>query len=231
MPTKPSQSMAFSCVSASARTTRRLCDGERAEVLPGWSCTAIITFCRHDSRLNRRTSWNERTMPLRATWCGLRPTSSSPLSMTEPASGGMAPVSRLNTVVLPAPLGPTRAVIVPWRSSMSRSLAATMPPKRLLTPAVSQHDRRVVPGPLAAVLLGRRQLGVDVLGRRAATSSAAPTRRPSRRALRRRARRVSQRHSEKPSGRAPWGRRRISTAEGEAVDDQLDEAGPGGLDA
>ena len=34
-------------------------------------------------------------------------------------------------MVLPAPLGPTSAVIVPLRSVMLRSSAATMPPKRL----------------------------------------------------------------------------------------------------
>ena len=119
MPTKPSQSIAFVArLCLDARRPRRWANASVAKFSPGWSCTAIITFCRHDSRLNSRTSWNERTMPLRATCAGLSPTSSSPFSFTEPASGGMAPVRRLNTVVLPAPFGPTRAVIVPCRSSM-----------------------------------------------------------------------------------------------------------------
>ena len=79
--------------------------------------------------------------------------SSNPFSLTEPLSGSMNPVSRLNTVVLPAPLGPTRAVIVPLRSVMLSSSAATMPPKRLdrlrtssTTGASSQSRSRATSG-------------------------------------------------------------------------------------
>ena len=114
-------------------------DEQRAEVLAG------LVLHRHHHVLQARQPVEQPHVLERARPCpcgrpgrASRPTSSSPFSLTEPASGGMNPVSRLNTVVLPAPLGPTSAVIVPLRSSMSRSSAATMPPKRLLTAARSR---------------------------------------------------------------------------------------------
>ena len=73
MPTKRSHSIALSRVSASERMTRPWATVNVAKFSPGWPCTAIITFCRHDKRLNRRTSWNERTIPLRATCAGFEP--------------------------------------------------------------------------------------------------------------------------------------------------------------
>ncbi len=62
---------------------------------------------------------------------------SAPLSITVPASGGIAPVIRLNTVVLPAPSGPTSAVTSPRRSDMSRPFTARIPPKVLASPWTS----------------------------------------------------------------------------------------------
>ena len=61
-----------------------------AKFSPGWSCTAIITFCRHDSRLEQPHVLERAHHPhagdLRR---ASSPTSSSPLSLTDPASGGM----------------------------------------------------------------------------------------------------------------------------------------------
>ena len=43
---------------------------------------------------------------------GDRPRISTPLKVQDPASGASKPVIRLNSVVLPAPFGPMRPVIV-----------------------------------------------------------------------------------------------------------------------
>ena len=75
----------------------------------------------------------------------------------------MNPVSRLNTVVLPAPLGPTRATIAPWRSVNVRSSAAMMPPKRLDRPVTSSTTGAARPqpgpGPLLVAVPGDRLAG------------------------------------------------------------------------
>src|SRR4051812_7372169 len=55
-----------------------------------------------------------------------------------PLSGLSNPVSRVKKVVLPAPLGPMRAVIVPrWISTWSTS-TATRPPKVRRTPSATR---------------------------------------------------------------------------------------------
>src|SRR6185295_11547724 len=51
-----------------------------------------------------------------------------------PRSGGRKPESRLNAVVLPAPLGPMRPSTSPRAISSERSRTATNPPKRLEIP-------------------------------------------------------------------------------------------------
>src|SRR5687767_2290421 len=51
-------------------------------------------------------------------------------SSTVPALGGNSPEIRLNSVVLPAPLGPRMARRSPGRTSRSTSLTAWTPPKR-----------------------------------------------------------------------------------------------------
>ena len=60
-----------------------------------------------------------------------------------PAVGRSAPAIRLNTVVLPAPLGPMSPVIVPGRTRKETSSTARWPPKRRVTPEL---ERRVAPG-------------------------------------------------------------------------------------
>ena len=59
---------------------------------------------------------------------GFRPTSSTPASLTEPASGASCPPTMLKQVVLPAPFGPISASISPApRSKLTRSTARTPP--------------------------------------------------------------------------------------------------------
>ena len=73
-----------------------------------------ITFMRERALV----SWNVRTIPSRATLKAGMPARSRPLNSQEPVSGLSNPVSRLKNVVLPAPLGPIRAVIAPlWIST------------------------------------------------------------------------------------------------------------------
>ena len=57
--------------------------------------------------------WKVRARPARTTSRGLRPTISAPSKSTDPSSGRSNPVSALNSVDLPAPLGPMSALIVP----------------------------------------------------------------------------------------------------------------------
>src|SRR5690554_1564629 len=83
-------------------------------------------------------SWNVRTMPALATLPAGSPASERPLKDHSPLSGLSKPVRRLNSVVLPAPLGPIRAVILPrWTSRWSTS-TATMPPKARCTPSATR---------------------------------------------------------------------------------------------
>src|ERR1700750_3422160 len=65
------------------------------------------------------------------------PISSCPNSRTEPASAVRSPVPRLNSVVLPAPLGPMISRRSPGMTESETSLVAGKPPKRLLRCATS----------------------------------------------------------------------------------------------
>ena len=75
-------------------------------------------------------SWNVRTIPIRASRSGRRPVTSAPSRRTDPPSGRRKPVIRLKAVVLPAPLGPIRAVIEPRRTAKLAPSTARRPPKR-----------------------------------------------------------------------------------------------------
>ncbi len=72
--------------------------------------------------------------------------------MIEPASLSSTPVIRLNTVLLPAPLGPISPRISPLFISNETSFTATSPPNRLTSPLTSSS----VPPPFG---LARRASG------------------------------------------------------------------------
>src|SRR5215475_4915485 len=57
----------------------------------------------------------------------------------EPRSADRKPVTRLNIVVLPAPLGPTSPVTRPGARRKVRSRTAWMPPKLFDTPVSSRR--------------------------------------------------------------------------------------------
>src|SRR3981189_1209300 len=69
-------------------------------------------------------------MPRRQISAGGSPEIRSPLKKTAPDVSGMTPVIRLNTVLLPAPLGPISPWIVDGATVIERSAAACTPPKR-----------------------------------------------------------------------------------------------------
>ena len=59
----------------------------------------------------------------------LRPSIGWPASRAEPSSAGSTPFSTLNSVVLPAPLGPMMPRISPSATEKLTSLTAFRPPK------------------------------------------------------------------------------------------------------
>src|SRR5258705_9542559 len=85
--------------------------------------------------------WNERPTPSRQRSCGAMPVTSRPLSFTWPRSGRMWPVIRLKSVVLPAPLGPMMAPMLPRGASRLTPPTATKPSKTLTRSRTSSTAR------------------------------------------------------------------------------------------
>src|SRR5437660_1552609 len=81
---------------------------------------------------NRLVIWNERAMPRCASAYEVRPVTSCSSSTTLPPSGQSVPAIRLNTVLLPAPLGPMIEVIRPACAANDRSRTACSAPNDLL---------------------------------------------------------------------------------------------------
>ena len=94
---------------------------------------ATATFSSTLTEPNGFISWNVRTMPARATLCGAKPVMSRPSSITVPACGAMAPATRLNRVVFPAPLGPMMPRMLPSCTSKETSSTAFSPWNARLT--------------------------------------------------------------------------------------------------
>src|SRR5262245_59821923 len=103
---------------------------------------AACTFWKTVSCGKMFVRWNERPMPSRQTSCGASPVMSRPSSTTAPASGLRCPVTRLKNVVLPAPLGPMIAAILPRSTPRLTPATARKPSKLLRTSRTSS-----TPGP------------------------------------------------------------------------------------
>ena len=84
-----------------------------------------------------RRFWKVRAMPSRALFAGESSVMSSPPSQTRPPDARCSLLMTLNSVVLPAPLGPMRATICPVRTAMVTSFTARRPPKSTDTPWIS----------------------------------------------------------------------------------------------
>src|SRR4029453_551439 len=92
--------------------------------------------------------WKERPMPSRQRSWGAMPVTSRSLKRTLPASGRRWPVMRLNSVVLPAPLGPMMALIDP-RGTLKLTPPTARKPSKLLRSPVTSSTRRPPAHPLA----------------------------------------------------------------------------------
>src|SRR6266849_6779783 len=77
---------------------------------------------------------------------------------------------QLNTVVLPAPFGPIRAVISPRPAVNEKSLMATMPPKRMLRCSTRSTGTALALVAIALVVLAT----VASLGRAPASAALPP---------------------------------------------------------
>ena len=85
---------------------------------------------------------------------GLRPFSSCAAKVTVPSSGGRKPLSKLNSVVLPAPFGPMMPRISPSPTVKLAWATARKPPKdfeRLLTVRIGWRCCGVGSGAAAAI--------------------------------------------------------------------------------
>ncbi|CAB5014281.1 unannotated protein [freshwater metagenome] len=197
----PTTSLALSAMPNSARHSRARCRTARSTLRarkgrktrlaipsPGCPGTATATLSSTVICSQMRTSWNERAMPLRATSTTDRLVMSSPCSTTVPSSGFMVPVIMLKIVVLPAPLGPIRAVILPSGIVNDAPPTATSPPKLFLSPVTSSAD-----APSAPCATVTRESRTIASSSEMSSASPLPRRRP------------------KPSGMSPCGRTSIMT--------------------
>ena len=91
---------------------------------PAWTATRPVTY----AELPQKAAWPKDS----------RPVTSCPCSRIAPDVGVRKPVSRLNSVVLPAPLGPTRACTEPAATRRSTESTARKPENSFVSPRVSR---------------------------------------------------------------------------------------------
>ena len=142
--------LGFACAALSlARTQAAVARCAR----PGWAGGTTVMRLSRTVRLGKLVRDLERAHDAmwNISWVG-RPPMSRPSKMIRPDEGLSSPAIRLNVVVLPAPFGPMRPVMVPAVISNVQSRTACRPPKcmfRLSTlsktvPPV-RHPRQPVP--------------------------------------------------------------------------------------
>src|SRR4051794_17036795 len=106
-------------------------------------------------------------MPRRASSCGRMRSSAVPSQLTVPASARTNPQITLNSVVLPAPLGPITPTTSPGPTVSETPSSAVRPPKRTVTPSTSSE---LIPGRFleaaCALIVGIRQSSPRPLVRR-----------------------------------------------------------------
>src|SRR3954469_14923729 len=115
---------------------------------------------------NSRMFWKVREMPIAARpWAG-KPVTSRPSKTTRPASGRITPVIRLNSVVLPAPFGPTTETTCAGCTAKPPRSTATSPPKRRVSPSTASSGAEAASDSVvgsAAVDLDHHHLGAEVV--------------------------------------------------------------------
>ena len=77
-------------------------------------------------------------MPSRGRWCGTGRTT-APSSRRRPDRARVKPQMTLNSVVLPAPLGPMTPTIAPRGTQNETASSAVIPPKRTVTASTSSR--------------------------------------------------------------------------------------------
>ena len=136
--------MRASCRSASANRHR-----SSARSSPSMACTALLRVRRYPPRATFSstvmsgiifTCWKVRDMPRRAMSREGSPAIDSPRNCTAPRVRGSTPVTRLNVVDLPAPLGPIRPTMSPAWIWKLTSFTATRPPNSLRTACTSSSS-------------------------------------------------------------------------------------------
>src|SRR5262249_7799814 len=121
-----------------------------------WRCSPCSTLSSGESSVNSVTCWKVRAMPWRARSWLERWVTSRPLSNTWPCVGGNAPATMLNSVLLPAPLGPTRPTSSPSPTVKLTWSSAVRPPNCLVMPCTSRTAVIACPSSLGG---GDRRLG------------------------------------------------------------------------
>ena len=103
-----------------------------ARFSPAWFWAPSIMLSITVIRLSALVSWKVRTMPDLATLDAEVRSRVAPSKLqcaAWPDDGRSKPVIRLKNVVLPAPLGPISAVMIPRCTSRWSTSTAVMPPK------------------------------------------------------------------------------------------------------
>ncbi len=99
-----------------------------------WMLSRTVREVKSSSR------WYVRARPRRARAAGPALVTSCPSMRTRPDRGSSSPLTTLNSVVLPAPLGPMRPVTPPSATERETSLSTWAPPKATETSVTSRTD-------------------------------------------------------------------------------------------
>src|SRR5215470_17258121 len=156
-PTESRMARARPCRSAKARTGRSM---ENRRAVWAWTASWVLSSTLRSGK--RLVIWKVRARPWAARrWAGAVVTS-RPNSVMRPELTGSAPAMRLNSVVLPAPLGPMSARRSPGRTARATPSTARRPPKCLLTPSSVRANSALMTfgRPRLAVLAWRIVSGV-----------------------------------------------------------------------
>ena len=145
----PSSSSAASAASRSrALVAVRAREPEQRAPAPARARAAsapTITFSSAVSPANSPRPCSVRAMPSRASCVRAEPASAAPPpARPSPASARTKPQMTLNSVVLPAPLGPITPTTSPGATVSDTSSSAVSPPKRTVSRLDLQHLRRFV---------------------------------------------------------------------------------------
>src|SRR5680860_976910 len=125
----------FSRICCVSSCTRPRLDAKARSIIPRRESTETCTFSQTLNPSKMLMSWNERLIPRWQMRYGATPVMSSPLKSTLPSSGCRCPVITLKSVVLPAPLGPITATMLPGCTCRLASLSAGKPAKDLSIPS------------------------------------------------------------------------------------------------